>query len=152
MAFADILDAFRSLPQTRQLVIGCFIVWQWLNLVERFKKKEQRSKAIQSSKVIRAICQLRPDGNSGVHGIVKLVGGANKPTKIVAELWGLSKGKHGFHIHEFGDLTEGCKTAGGHYNPFNYTHGSPTDGEVREQYDEPLNLTFCCRGNDTLEI
>uniref|UniRef100_A0A481XST1 Superoxide dismutase [Cu-Zn] n=1 Tax=Philasterides dicentrarchi TaxID=282688 RepID=A0A481XST1_9CILI len=38
---------------------------------------------------------------------------------------GLKKGKHGFHIHEFGNLTEGCKTAGSHYNPLSKTHGGP---------------------------
>jgi len=37
---------------------------------------------------------------------------------------------HGFHIHEFGDLTNGCVTAGKHYNPFNNNHGGP-DSKIR---------------------
>ena len=27
--------------------------------------------------------------------------------------------RHGFHIHEYGDLSDGCNSCGGHYNPYN---------------------------------
>uniref|UniRef100_UPI0025419C6A extracellular superoxide dismutase [Cu-Zn] n=1 Tax=Euleptes europaea TaxID=460621 RepID=UPI0025419C6A len=44
------------------------------------------------------------------------------------------------HIHEFGDLSNGCDSAGGHYNPFNDSHPHhpgdfgnfyPKDGKIR---------------------
>ncbi|XP_051900816.1 extracellular superoxide dismutase [Cu-Zn]-like [Pristis pectinata] len=31
---------------------------------------------------------------------------------------------HGIQVHEFGGLTGGCETLGGHYNPHNRRHGS----------------------------
>ena len=30
---------------------------------------------------------------------------------------------HAIHIHEFGNLTKGCHSTGGHYNPLNQVHG-----------------------------
>lgn len=45
--------------------------------------------------------------------------------KINYEIYGLTDGKHGFHIHEYGDLTDGCKSACSHFNPFRKQHGGP---------------------------
>jgi len=42
---------------------------------------------------------------------------------------GLLQGTHGFHIHEKADFSDGCTSAGAHYNPFNKLHGGPTDSE-----------------------
>lgn len=40
-----------------------------------------------------------------------------EPVLIEVSIIGLSPGKHGFHIHERGDLSDGCTSTGGHYNP-----------------------------------
>ena len=37
---------------------------------------------------------------------------------IMGYIKGISTGKHGFHIHEFGDLSDSCKACGGHFNPY----------------------------------
>ncbi|KAK2576314.1 hypothetical protein KPH14_005678 [Odynerus spinipes] len=51
----------------------------------------------------------------------------NGPVKITGKLSGLSEGLHGFHVHEKGDLSEGCTSAGAHFNPENVTHGALED-------------------------
>merc|ERR1712107_239035 len=54
---------------------------------------------------------------------------AEAETTITVEINGVPEGNHGFHIHQHGDLTNGCKSTGGHFNPFGKTHGGPTDDE-----------------------
>lgn len=45
---------------------------------------------------------------------------------IDIEIQGLKKnGLHGFHIHESGDLSDGCETMCAHFNPYGKTHGCP---------------------------
>lgn len=46
------------------------------------------------------------------------------------------------HIHQYGDFTEGCKTAGPHYNPHDTTHGTIfVDGMPRHAGDLINNIT-----------
>lgn len=53
----------------------------------------------------------------------------SSPTLVTAVIDNLSVGKHGFHIHEFGDTTNGCISAGPHYNPHGVRHGGPNAKE-----------------------
>jgi Cu/Zn superoxide dismutase len=38
-----------------------------------------------------------------------------------------SSHSHGFHVHEYGNLTRDCQSVGAHYNPLNLLHGGPND-------------------------
>lgn len=46
---------------------------------------------------------------------------------------GLTPGYHGLHIHECGDLSNGCDSVGGHYNPGKTSHGGP-DSEIDQRH------------------
>ncbi len=73
----------------------------------------------------RAVCVLVPTAGNSASGIVTFEETGNG-VRVKATLTGLSPGKHGFHIHEFGNLSvpdgTGC---GGHYNPAGNKHGLP---------------------------
>ena len=75
----------------------------------------------------KAVCVLIPTAGNNVFGVVTFTKVENG-VQVVADLTGLTQGKHGFHIHEFGDCTSTDGTsAGGHFNPTNMEHGSPME-------------------------
>lgn len=67
-------------------------------------------------------------GNTQVEGVVNLLQEDDGPTTVKVRVTGLTPGKHGFHLHEFGDTTNGCMSTGPHFNPNGLTHGAPEDG------------------------
>jgi Cu-Zn family superoxide dismutase len=47
--------------------------------------------------------------------------------KVSGHIENLAPGKHGFHVHQFGNLlSSDCTSCGGHFNPTNANHGSRT--------------------------
>ena len=82
----------------------------------------------------KAIALLAPAKDKTVRGVVTFTQ-TDKGVKVYAHLAGLTPGKHGFHIHEFGDCTASdLMSAGGHFNPTQMSHGAPTD-EMRHSGD-----------------
>ena len=71
---------------------------------------------------------LLSSNKNGITGII-LFTETPSGLKINYDINGLSDGKHGFHIHEYGDLTEGCKSACSHFNPFGRNHGGLNSNE-----------------------
>ena len=77
--------------------------------------------------MVKAVAILR--GDSTVKGVVTFEQvSANEKLTVSWNVEGNSaNAKRGFHIHQFGDNTNGCTSAGPHFNPFNKTHGAPED-------------------------
>lgn len=87
---------------------------------------------------MNATCVVGPNGkpcdpsqaDSKVAGVVNFSQpDPDSHTTITWKVEGLTPGLHGFHIHEFADFSDGCKSAGPHYNPFGKSHGAPEDEE-----------------------
>ena len=76
------------------------------------------------------IAQCILQHSDSVKGSILLIQAPGTPTLIRGTITGLTPGKHGFHIHEFGDMSDGCKSMGAHYNPDNVNHGDLMEGHV----------------------
>ena len=77
----------------------------------------------------QAVAVLAPAANGKVKGQVTFLE-ETEGVRVTANIEGLTPGKHGFHIHEKGDCSAADFTsAGGHFNPTQIKHGSPTDAE-----------------------
>ncbi|KAJ7997594.1 hypothetical protein DPEC_G00230630 [Dallia pectoralis] len=76
--------------------------------------------------LLKAVCVLK--GTGEVKGTVYFEQeGDGTPVKLTGSISGLEPGDHGFHVHAFGDNTNGCMSAGPHFNPRDVTHGGPKD-------------------------
>ena len=76
------------------------------------------------------IAQCELQHSDSVKGSILLIQAPGTPTLIKGTITGLQPGEHGFHIHEFGDMSDGCKSMGAHYNPDGVDHGHLGDGHV----------------------
>lgn len=86
--------------------------------------------------------------DSKIKGVVRFTE-KDDGVEIEVYLSGLKKNhKHGFHVHEYGDMSEKCKSMCSHFNPYNKKHGGPHSRERHVgdlgniQTDENGNVDF----------
>jgi len=124
-----IYDCLRAWNNPRSI---CYAPWSKsrLDCHEYYYQEFLKKKAT-------AVCEVAPKGKpcgggaetSGCTGTIKLTQLSVDACRIEYEIRGLTPGKHGFHIHEKADFSDGCTSAGPHYNPFKKLHGAPEDEE-----------------------
>ena len=86
-----------------------------------------KTKKIKRYKTLNAICVIH-NNKDNITGVIKFFQ-KNKKVTIEYDIKGLKDGKHGFHIHEYGDLTDGCMSSCAHFNPYKCNHGGISSKE-----------------------
>jgi superoxide dismutase, Cu-Zn family len=103
----------------------------------------------QMAGITKAIAVITPTKGNSVNGSVRFEQVVNG-VRVTVQLAGLTPGNHGFHIHEFGDISSSDgSSAGGHFNPAGMPHSAPAS-EKRHEGDMG-NITADKDGNAHLE-
>jgi len=82
--------------------------------------KQQMQQQQQQQPIGIAKCVIIGNNNAK-HGTVTFVE-YNTHTSIEFNLYDLPTGKHGCHVHEYGDMSNGCESMGEHFNPKGGVH------------------------------
>lgn len=120
---------------------------------EKMEKKMDKHSEMRrgGQNLSKLVAVINPVGDSNVKGTV-VFERMGDGVKVTANVGGFEPNtKHGFHIHEFGDLgSPDATSAGGHFNPDGHDHALE-DAEVRHNGDLG-NLTADGDGHATLTL
>lgn len=98
------------------------------------------------------VATVTPTQGHEVRGTVIFTDLGDNIVSIIAEVDGLEpNSRHGFHVHEFGDLSDPKgESAGGHFNPEGHDHALP--GEAPRHAGDLGNLVADGNGSASLEL
>jgi superoxide dismutase, Cu-Zn family len=100
--------------------------------------------------VTKAVAVLKPASGSTVEGTITFTRAGNA-VAVVGKISGLTPGKHGFHIHEFGDCSApDAASAGSHFNPAGHPHAGP--GDALRHAGDLGNVEAGADGTATLDV
>lgn len=97
-----------------------------LGCAQQQPEQQEQEQMEPATDFTKAVAVVHPTEGNEVSGTVTFQK-TEKGVRVQGNFEGLSAGRHGFHIHQYGDCTAMDGTsAGGHYNPTGNQHGSPT--------------------------
>lgn len=106
-----------------------------------------------------ATCMLGdPKGYSDVQGMVTLTQTEGEQINISAQVRGLEPfTTHGFHVHQYGDITGGCESTGGHYDPDGTMHAGHSGahkpmGDLQALTADGRGMTFMKESDNKLTL
>jgi Cu-Zn family superoxide dismutase len=116
-----------GLPMTKYATVGLALVVSAALLWARTDPAPGGDHGKEAKPPTKAICVMQPLSGSKVTGVITFTQKGDE-VEVTGKITGLTPGMHGFHVHEFGDLTkdDGLAT-GGHFNPEGKMHGGPND-------------------------
>jgi len=100
--------------------------------------------SISTPRITEAVSVINTDRIKGV----VIFSQKNEYVLVKVNVRGLKKnGLHGFHIHESGDLRDGCKSCCAHYNPDNKEHAGVEGGHAGDLGNLKTNDSGECKMN-----
>ncbi|CAL1262558.1 unnamed protein product [Larinioides sclopetarius] len=105
-------------------------------------------KGFGSKKLESAVAELKGEGN--IFGVIRFHQADKDLCVIDGTVDGLSSGEHGLHIHEYGDLSQGCESIGPHFNPTDSVHGGKEDS--KRHYGDLGNIVADSHGRASFRI
>jgi Cu-Zn family superoxide dismutase len=107
---------------------GCTIMLSIVGLAVGVAEKQKARKTAKNIPIPKeGVAVLHATKGHQVRGTIRFEQ-TRQGVRIRGRVQGLKPGKHGFHIHEFGDLRSADgKSAGEHFNPMGVRHGGPAD-------------------------
>jgi len=101
------------------------------NIESEEKHEMTKHSSVQETNIESAIAVLYPTEGSETNGQITFTKMADGRIKVNAEVYNLTPGKHGFHVHEKGDCSgNDGKTAGGHFFTDHENHGALENNET----------------------
>lgn len=99
------------------------------NKYNKYKNKYMSlKKAIEHNGLKIPIKAIGIFNQSNIRGKVIFEETNNFNVRVHVELEGFDPNtSHGFHVHKYGDISNGCESMCEHFNPYGMTHGDRTD-------------------------
>lgn len=98
-------------------------------LLTKHQDIERFLRDLRPAKPKAGVCVMERSGKRRVYGVVYFTELDDHSVRVTGTLHKLRPGKHGLHVHEAGDLTDECKSACAHLNPYGTRHGGRDSSE-----------------------